>query len=266
MANPSTPLTEDVLNGLLLSAKTERETSELHARSPAHLSALMSHIRARQPKERFDLKQGHGAYGSSFDISKSTIYLSVFTNSENDEPISKDLTLTCSLWHIFHYYLTGAAGSGTVSVSVEYSDMSAQAYVTEYDDPGQTMAEWTHGRIGAVFQTLLEDLGGGSVAGAVEMIEVLLGNDAKAYLDAKVEDYGSLREIIDKKLEGDEELNWYVFSSSFHVPFRQLSRSISRAHTQLQNITPFVMRSSYSHEISQMILKVSRAKTRMHGE
>ena len=145
--------------------------------------------------------------------------------------------------------------------------MSAQAHVTEYDDPGQTMAEWTHGRIGAVFQTLLEDLGaGGSVAGAVEMIEVLLGNDAKAYLDAKVEDHGSLREIIDKKLEGDEEPNWYVFSSSFHASFRQLSHSISRAHTQLQNITPFAIRSSYSHEISQMIWKASRAKTRKHGE
>jgi hypothetical protein len=70
MANPSTALTEDDLNGLILSVKTERETSELHARSPAHLTAIMSHIRARQPKERFDLKQGRGAYGSSFDISK----------------------------------------------------------------------------------------------------------------------------------------------------------------------------------------------------
>jgi hypothetical protein len=156
MANPSTALTEDDLNGLILSAKTERETSELHARSPAHLTAIMSHIRARQPKERFDLKQDRGAYGSSFDISKSTIYLSVFTSSEKDEPISKDLTLTCSLWHIFHYYLTGAAGSGTVSVSVEYGDTSAQAYVTEYDDPGQTRLNGPMGELVRFFRRCLK--------------------------------------------------------------------------------------------------------------
>jgi hypothetical protein len=206
MANPITAsqkstdaLTEEDLNALIVSAKIERETSELHTRFPAHLTTLASRIQVRQPKEQFAKKQSGGANGSSFDISKGTVYLSVHMNNE---PITKDLTLTCALWHIFHYYLTGATGSGTVSVSVEYGDVSAEAYVTEYDDPGTTIAEWSHGRIGTVFQTLLEDLGAGdSVPSEVELIETLLGGDTKAHLDATVESYGPLREIIDKKLE-----------------------------------------------------------------
>jgi hypothetical protein len=49
MANPA--LTEEDLNALILSAKIERETSELHARFPAHLN-FVSRIQVRQPKGR----------------------------------------------------------------------------------------------------------------------------------------------------------------------------------------------------------------------
>jgi len=204
--NSPNTLTEDNLNAHIVSAKIEREMSELQARFPAHLAALVSHIRVRQPKEWSVMSEKGGANGSSVGISKRTVYLSVLRNSENEELVTKDLTLTCANWHIFHRYITGAAGSGTVSVSVDYGDVSAKAYVTEYDDPGITIAKWSHGRISKVLKGLLNDLGAGdSVPSEVELIEMLLGDDTKAHLDAKVEGYGPLREVIDKKLKGSEE-------------------------------------------------------------
>lgn len=200
--NPPNNLTIDDLNALIVSAKIEQEMLELQVRIPAHLAALVPRIRVRQPKETLVSSEKRGANGSSFEISKSTVYLSVLKNCENEEPVTIDLTLTCTNWNIFHYYMTGAAGSGTVSVSVNYGDMSARAFVTEYDDPGVTMAEWSHGRIGKVFKALLEDLAAEAPAPSdVELISMLLGDDTEVHLDAKVEGYGPLREVIDKKLK-----------------------------------------------------------------
>jgi len=225
--NPPNNLTVDDLNALIVSAKIEQEMSELQARFPAHLAAPVSRIRVRQPKETSVLSEKRGASGSSFRISKSTVYLSVLRNSENEEPVTKDLTLTCANWQIFHYYLTGSAGSGTISVSVNYGDMSAKAYVTEYDDPGVTMAEWSHGRIGKVLKALLEDLAAGdSAPSEVELIDMLLGDDTKAHLDAKVEGYGPLREVIDKKLKDSKRSSWYV---SFRLFFQKFT--INSSHT-----------------------------------
>jgi hypothetical protein len=200
--NPPNKLTIDDLNVLIVSAKIEQEMLELQARIPAHLAALVPRIRVCQPKETSVLSEKRGANGSSFEIAKSTVYLSVLKNSENEKPIAIDLTMTCTNWNIFHYYLTGAAGSGTVSVSVTYGDMYARAYVTEYDDPGVAMAEWSHRRIGKVFKALLEDLAAGDPAPSdVKLISMLLGNDTEVHLDAKVEGYEPLREVIDKKLK-----------------------------------------------------------------
>jgi hypothetical protein len=132
--NPPNKLTIDDLNVLIVSAKIEQEM-ELQARIPAHLAALVPRIPVRQPKEMSVLSEKCGANGSSFEITKSTVYLSVMKNSENEEPVIIDLTMTCTNWNIFHYYLTGAAGSGTVSVSVTSMILGWQ---------------WQNGRIGAL--------------------------------------------------------------------------------------------------------------------
>ena len=129
-------------------------------------------------------------------------YFSVMRNTDNEEPITKDLILTCTHWHIFHWFATGSTGSGIVSVSVKYGDMLAKAYVTEYDDPGTIIAEWSHGRIGKVLKVLLKDLGAGSsVLNEVELIEMLLSDDIKMHQNALVEGYGPLREVINKRMK-----------------------------------------------------------------
>lgn len=79
--------------------------------------------------------------------------------------------------------------------------MSAKAYATEYDDVVTIFAEWSQGQIGRVLKELLKDLGGeGSVVSEIELIEMLLGDDIKEHLDALVEGYGPLREVIKKRL------------------------------------------------------------------
>lgn len=94
---------------------------------------------------------------------------------------------------------------------MKYGGASAEALVTEYDDPAGSFAKLSHGHIGTVFQALLEDLGiGDSGPSVVELIEMLLGDDTKLHLDAKVEGYGPLREVIEKKLE-DCFSEWYVY-------------------------------------------------------
>ena len=200
-------MTKDEVNALVVSATIRRDMLDLQERFPPHLAALVSQcIRVRQPKEQSVLSQDDGAYDASCAISKTKVFFSVLpVNSENDEePIAKDLTLTSTHWSTFHRYGTGGARSETVSVSVNYGDMSAKAHVTEYDDPGPTFAEWSHGYIGEVMTALLGDIGlkDSVVPSEVELIEMLLGDDAKAHLDAHIaEEFGPLREVINKKLE-----------------------------------------------------------------
>ena len=195
-------LTEGDLNALITTAKIKRETSELIARFPPYFAPVAPRFQVRQPSEKTIVSQEGGEHGSSFDISKNTVYLSVLVNSANEEPITRDLTLTCAHWNIFHYYVTGAAGSETVSVSVKYGDMSTRAFVTEYDDPGEFRWRFSHGEIGEVLEVLLADLGvGDSAPSEVELIEMLLGDDVKKYLNAEVQDLASLHEIIEKKLK-----------------------------------------------------------------
>ena len=77
--------------------------------------------------------------------------------------------------------------------------MSAKAYVTEYDDPGPTFAEWSHGDIGKVFDALLRDLGAKDCVREVKLIEMLLGDDTKAHLDDMIAgEFGPLSKVIDE--------------------------------------------------------------------
>src|ERR1700683_3350350 len=126
-------LTVDNLNALIIFAKIKREMLELEGRFPAHLATLVSRIRICQPKEQLVFSEKGGANGAFFDSSTSTVYFSVMRNSDNEEPVTKDLTLSCSHWCIFHYFGTGSADSEIVLVSVNYGGMSAKAYVTDSD-------------------------------------------------------------------------------------------------------------------------------------
>jgi hypothetical protein len=198
-------LTERDLNALIRKVKIKRETSKLMARFPPHLASVASRFHVRRPSKETIASQKGGPNGSAFDIFKNKVYLSVLVNSANEEPITKDLTLTCVHWNIFHYYITGSAGSETISVSVKYGDMSKKAFVNEYDDPGLEKGYYSHGEIGTVLEALLGDLGIGDSASApseVEMIEILLGDDTKKHLNfMTVEDCVPLHEVIEKKLE-----------------------------------------------------------------
>jgi len=99
---------------------------------------------------------------------------------------------------------------------VNYGGISAKAYVTEYDDPGPEFAKWSHGYIGEVLTALLGDIAteDSVVPSEVQLIEILLGEDMKAHLDAHIaEDFGPLREVIDKKLEDFVKPYGYAFRS-----------------------------------------------------
>jgi hypothetical protein len=107
MANPTgkesfDDLTQEELDKLIASAKVKQETSELRSRFPSHLAELASRIQVRRPNEKTVLSQRGGAKGSSFAISKNKTHLSVLVNTPNEQPISKELTLTRARWNIFH--------------------------------------------------------------------------------------------------------------------------------------------------------------------
>ena len=156
---------------------------------------------------------------------ESKVFLSVLINSENEEPITRDLTLSCVHWSAFHRYGSGVARSDTASVSVNYGNMSAKAYVTDYDDPGPTFAEWSHGDIGKVFDALLRDLGAKDCVREVKLIEMLLGDDTKAHLhDMIAGEFGPLSKVIDEKQKDSIRPFQYGFSpSDSHSPFSTLT-------------------------------------------
>jgi len=195
-------LTEKELNKLIASAKVKRETLELRSRFPSHLAELASRIQVCRPNEKTVLSQRGGAKGSSFAISKNKTHLSVLINTPNEQPISEKLTLTRTRWNIYHNYLTGYAGSETISLSLSYGDAKAKAFITEYSDCGQPVVAYAHGGVGGILQSVLQDLG--SALSELELLEMLLDDDPKAYLNAQLQDYPLLREIIERKLEGEE--------------------------------------------------------------
>ena len=94
-------LAKDDLNALIVSATIRRDMLELQERFPAHLA---SRIRVRQPNERSISSQEDGIYDCSCDMFESKVFLSVLINSENEEPITRDLTLGCVHWSAFHRY------------------------------------------------------------------------------------------------------------------------------------------------------------------
>lgn len=205
-------LTEEELNTLIVAAKIKRETAELHARFPAHLAELASRIRVRQPTEQTTTSQSDGCYGSSFTTWKTKTFFSVFdhsavdgNNDDSEEPFAKSLTLTCVHWSISHNYRSGLAGSETVSLRVEYGGMEAKkAFVTDYGDPGIGIVEFSHGGVGDVLKSLLAELGGcgdSSPCNELELVDMLLSDKVKVQLDTEVEGCGSLRKVIEGKLE-----------------------------------------------------------------
>jgi len=197
-------LTQEEVDKLIASAKVKRETSELRTRFPSHLAELASRIQVRQPNEKTVVSQGGGALGSSFAISKKKTHLSVLVNTPNEQPISKELTLIRARWNIFHYHLTGCAGSDTASLSLSYGDSKAEAFITEYGDYGQSVGEYAHGGVGGILQAVLQDLGSSdSAPSELELLELLLDDDPNAYLNAQLQEYPTLREIIEGKLEGE---------------------------------------------------------------
>ena len=105
-------LTEGDLNALIATAKIKRETSELIARFPPYFAPVAPHFQVQQPSEKTIVSQEGGEHGSSFDISKNTVYLSVLVNSANEEPITRDLTLTCAHYLSLLRYWRSRFGNG----------------------------------------------------------------------------------------------------------------------------------------------------------
>jgi hypothetical protein len=63
---------------------------------------------------------------------------------------------------------------------------------------------YAHGGVGGILQAVLQDLGSSdSAPSELELLELLLDDDPKAYLNAQLQEYPTLREIIEGKLEGE---------------------------------------------------------------
>ena len=211
MADPTNDLQQpawassEELNALVESVTITRETAELKARFPSHLAELASRIQLRRPKERIIISQQGGAYGSGCEISTNEVYLSVLMDTENGQLVSHPLTLTCSHWSIF--YRSGGAGSETVCFSVALGSSEAEAFVAEYGDPGMQVVEYAHGDTDEILKFLLKGSGGDECArDELELVEILLGDDVKAHLDAEVQLYPPLRQVIKEHLEHKNEL------------------------------------------------------------
>ena len=125
-------------------------------------------------------------------------------DTENGQLVSHPLTLTCSHWSIF--YRSGGAGSETVCFSVALGSSEAEAFVTEYGDPGMQVVEYAHGDTDEILKFLLKGSGGDECAlDELELVEILLGDDVKAHLDAEVQLYPPLRQVIKEHLEHKNE-------------------------------------------------------------
>ena len=74
------------------------------------------------------------------------------------------------------------------------------------DDPGRSMVEYAHGSTDEILKYLPKGLGGGdSTLDKLELVEILLGDDVKAHLDAEVQAHQPLHKIIKEHLEDNFE-------------------------------------------------------------
>jgi hypothetical protein len=125
----------------------KREANKLRARFPPHLANLASRFHVLQPKETIITSQQAGGNGSCCDVEEYNMHLSVRLGKGDADATEKELTLSLCKWSIGHIYVSGDAGSETISTFIRYGTESAEASVSEYADPGIKMLEASHGGV-----------------------------------------------------------------------------------------------------------------------
>ncbi|KIM91690.1 hypothetical protein PILCRDRAFT_810973 [Piloderma croceum F 1598] len=182
----------------------KREANELRARFPSHLADLASRFHVLQPKETTITSQQAGGHGSCCDVEEYKVHLSVRLGKEDAEATEKELTLSLCKWSIAHIYVSGDAGSETVSAFIRYGTESAEASVSEYADPRIEMLEASHGGVKKLLTSLLDELGCVNDVNEIEMFKLVMGDGLEAIMDIELQKgYPSLTKVIMEQLDFD---------------------------------------------------------------
>jgi hypothetical protein len=179
----------------------KRETNELRARFPSHLADLASRFHVLQPKETLFTSQQAGVNGSCCEVEEYKVHLSVRLGNEDADATEKELTLSLSKWSIAHIYVSGEAGSETVSALIRYGTESAEASVSEYADPGIEMLEASHGGVKELLTSLLDELGCVNDLNEIEMFKLVMGDGLEAIMDIELQKGPSLTKVIMEQLD-----------------------------------------------------------------
>jgi hypothetical protein len=180
----------------------KREANELRARFPSHLADLASRFHVLQPKETTITSQQGGGNGSCFDVEEYKVHLSVRLGKGDADETGKELTLSLCKWSIRHIYVSGDAGSETISTFIRYGTESGEASVSEYADPGIEMLEASHGGVKKILTSLLDELGCVNDLNEIEMFKLVMGDGLEAIMDIELQKgYPSLMKVIMEQLD-----------------------------------------------------------------
>jgi len=178
----------------------KREANELRARFPSHLANLASRFHVLQPKETIITSQQAGGNSSCCDVEEYNVHLSVCLGDATE----KELTLSLCKWSIGHIYVSGDAGSETISTFIKYGTESGEASVSEYADPGIEMLEASHGGVKKILTSLLDELGCVNDLNEIEMFKLVMGDGLEAIMDIELQKgYPSLTKVIMEQLDFD---------------------------------------------------------------
>jgi hypothetical protein len=134
-------------------------------------------------------------------VEQCRVHLSVHLDNGDADATEKHLTLRLCKWNIYHIYMSGSAGSETISASIKYRTKSAQASVSRYDDPGIEMLEVSHGGVKKLLTRLLDDLGCGDDLNEIEIFKLIMGDRWEAMMDIELlEGDPSLGKVIVEQL------------------------------------------------------------------
>jgi len=199
-------ISDEQLETVVEAERVKRETKALRGAFPSHLA---SRINVVQPKKTTTISLRGGAYGSNCSVTQHKLYLSVHPAYDDVDATDKKLNLTLCNWSTGQIYLTGSAGSSTISVSIKYGDGkagSAKAAASIYGDPGKIINDASHGQVKTVLTTLLSDLGGGDGLDEIGILELFAGNDMKGIFDVEVDTNPSLRKVIMEQMDKHTEI------------------------------------------------------------
>lgn len=146
--------------------------------------------------------QQGGGNGSCCDVEEYKVHLSVRLGKGDADETGKELTLSLCKWSIRHIYVSGDAGSETISTFIRYGTESGEASVSEYADPRIEMLEASHGGVKNILTSLLDELGCVNDLNEIEMFKLVMGDGLEAIMDIELQKgYPSLTKVIMEQLD-----------------------------------------------------------------